>query len=551
MKKIESGSLAVMLDEETLGLRIEKDGVVWNTDPKKTPELIFAEGTYRFLDAEEISHEVYSFGVGCGIRSHYVGFAGTPYAFETIIWIEAVDETLWMEWIPLCEEGLHPVKVLWPTAMEFTNGRDDWYTLLTEGQGLLIPNTWKTELGKLSFDGRFETSGGYMPWFGQVKERCGYTAICTTPWNAGYQAEHPAGGPYTSVGAWLEPSLGTMNYRRVFRYTFLNDCDYNDLCKTYRQYVREQGHLRTLKEKAVQNPDYTPACQAAGGWEGMKSLVDTMHDFGYKFGIHDQYRDYYHAAPSYDENYACRLPDGTIPGHSYWAGGPQSYLCTTQAPFYVKRNFAELKKNGIWLDGAYLDVFTCNEGDECANPEHVMTRRDCYMYRGNCFSWLLSQGILSSSEEVSDWAVPYLVFCHYAPYDFMLRPSETPKKGIPVPLFNLVYHDCVIEPWMMDRVSKDEDYMLYALLAGGAPYLVRDGAYPNTDGAFDGEKISLEEMTERCRVVTELHEKTALLELVRHECMTADGSVQKSEFSDGTYVICDFAEQIYEIGYGA
>ena len=36
MKKIESGSLAVMLDEETLGLRIEKDGVVWNTDPKKT-----------------------------------------------------------------------------------------------------------------------------------------------------------------------------------------------------------------------------------------------------------------------------------------------------------------------------------------------------------------------------------------------------------------------------------------------------------------------------------------------------------------------------------
>lgn len=59
----------------------------------------------------------------------------------------------------------------------------------------------------------------------------------------------------------------------------------------------------------------------------------------------------------------------------------------------------------------------------------------------------------------------------------------------------------------MDRVTKDEDYMLYALLAGGAPYLVRDGAYPNTDGAFDGEKISLEEMAKRCRVVTELHEK--------------------------------------------
>ena len=119
-----------------------------------------------------------------------------------------------------------------------------------------------------------------------------------------------------------------------------------------------------------------------------------------------------------------------------------------------------------------------------------------------------------------------------------------------MPLFNLVYHDCVIEPWMMDRVTKDEDYMLYALLAGGAPYLVRDGAYPNTDGAFDGEKISLEEMAKRCRVVTELHEKTAFLELVRHTCLAADGSIQKSEFSDGTYVICDFTKQTYEIGYG-
>ena len=127
MKKIESGSLAVMLDEETLGLRIEKDGVVWNTDPKKTPELIFAEGTYRFLDAEEISHEVYSFGVGCGIRSRYAGFAGTPYiafaladngyvedAYKLIqntdcpSWlytVKAGGTTVWERWDALDENG--------------------------------------------------------------------------------------------------------------------------------------------------------------------------------------------------------------------------------------------------------------------------------------------------------------------------------------------------------------------------------------------------------------------------------------------------------------
>lgn len=54
----------------------------------------------------------------------------------------------------------------------------------------------------------------------------------------------------------------------------------------------------------------------------MKSLVDTMHKYGYLFGIHDQYRDYYLSAPSFDENFACRLPDGTIPGIS---GGQEDH----------------------------------------------------------------------------------------------------------------------------------------------------------------------------------------------------------------------------------
>ena len=36
----------------------------------------------------------------------------------------------------------------------------------------------------------------------------------------------------------------------------------------------------------------------------------------------------------------------------------------------------------------------------------------------------------------------------------------------------------------MEKLSDTEDLMLYALLNGGAPYLIRDGAYANTDGSF-------------------------------------------------------------------
>lgn len=631
MKEITAGGSTVRLHEETLLVSLFRNDTEWSWREDFVPTLECDEGIFSFTDARSVSHELFQNGIGTGIRSRFKGFEanGTvrPYSFETLIWIEAVSGDIRFEWLPLCEEGLSVKKVRWPGEMSFEKASRSWYSVLNHQQGLLVPNDWETALDHIVFNGFFETAGAYMPWFGQIKDGEGYIAICETPWNAGYTAEHPAGGPYSHVGVYYEPSLGKMDYRRVLRYTLLSDCDYNDLCKVYRAYVRETGHLRTLAEKAAQNPsvdrligcsfvhtgiktvvqpdsdffdpenpeknnhctpfskrteevkllhsmgveklylhldgwaqpgydnchpDYSPACIEAGGWEGMKELADTMHECGYLFGIHDQYRDFYKSAESFDENYACRLTDGTIPEHHRWAGGPQSYLCATQAPYYLKRNFAALFENGIKLDGAYLDVFTCNEGDECTNPEHRMTRRECYEYRGQCFSWLLAHGILSSSEEVSDWAIPSLVFCHYAPYSFMMKRPGLPKDGIPVPLFNLVYHDCVIEPWMMDKASENDDYMLYALLNGGAPYLLRDAAYLNTDGSFEGDELlALEEMIRRSKTVSALHEKIAKCEMVRHRMNPENWWIQETEFSDGTKVKVDFKNQTYEISEGS
>ena len=628
MNKIKKNGMEIQFDEETLAFSFQKEGKdVWHWEADYAPYMECGDGKTYFRDALEISHEPFHSGIGEGILSTYCDFEKegkiVPYKFQTLVWVEDVTGDVYCEWIPIQEEGLDVKKVFWPGPMEFKEKRDDWYTLLTHQQGMLVPNTWEVELEPPSFEGLFGTAGAYMPWFAQVRGGEGYLAVCVTPWNAGYQAEHPAGGPYTRVSMRFEPSLGKMDYRRIVKYTFFNDCDYNDICKAYRNYVNEQGRLRTLEEKAVRNPsvndligcaflhkgiktfvqpdsdfydpenpeknnhlttfaqrekeirqlhdmgveklylhldgwaepgydnrhpDYGPACEAAGGWEGMKSLADTMHECGYLFGVHDQYRDYYLSAPSFDENFACRLPDGTIPQHQRWAGGPQSYLCATQAPYYVKRNFEELSKHGIELDCAYLDVFTCNEGDECANPMHRMTRRDCYEYRGRCFEYLLKNGILPSSEEVNDWAVESQVFCHYAPYDFMMRVPGTPKQAIPVPLYNLVYHDCVIQPWMMEKVSEEEDYMLYALLNGGAPYLERDAAYPNIDGAFQGGvEMESEESIRRSKVVADLHEKVAKREMVRHEFVGGDPQIQKTTFADGTSVLADFRNQTYEI----
>lgn len=628
MRTVNAAGITLEFSEETLKFSICAQGVQWNWGEQWRPLVITAEEALDFSRWKEITHETMSSGVGKGIRSCYRKLDGAEgsYAFDTLVWIEEAAGAVHFEWIPIKEEGISVKEVRWPGSMEFEERSSAWYTLINEGQGLLVPNDWPTELEKLSFNGRFLTSGGYMPWFGQVKDGNGYIAVAETPWNAGVYAEHPAGGPYTHIGTWWEPSLGKMDYRRCLTYTFLKECDYNALCKIYRNYTKETGLFTSLEEKAARvpsvrdlvgcafvhcgiktsvnpksdffdpenpdknnhitsfasrvkqvesihdlgieklylhldgwaepgydnkHPDYLPACEEAGGWEGMKALSDTMQKCGYMFGIHDQYRDYYMDAESFDEEYATRLADGRIPQHKAWAGGPQSYLCATQAPYYVRRNFNEILSHGIKLDGTYLDVFTCNEGDECANPNHRMTRRDCYEYRRKCFDWLLSKGILTSSEEVSDWSMNSLVFCHYAPYQFMLQAPGTPKSGIPVPLFNLVYHDCVIEPWMMDKVSEKEDFMLYALLNAGAPYFIRDGAYANTDGSFGGcEEFSQEEMKKRCEVVSSLHEKVAMCEMVKHELLDGQGRKQRAIYSDGTVVEIDFETGSYKLTEG-
>lgn len=627
MENIYTKGTEIRFDESRLSFTITHEGDSWNWGEGFRPRMECEEGTIYFADAKKISHEEWKTGIGHGILSHFEGFelngADAGIAFDTIVWIEEVSGDVFFEWVPLSTETVKVKSVYWPGYMEFDEKKDSWYTLLNWQQGLLVPNTWKTAVDKVVFDGFMGTAGAYMPWFGQVKDRAGYIAICEQPWNAAYYTEHPAEGPYTHVGIRWEPSLGKMDYRRVMKYSFVKECDYNDLCKIYRNYVIEKGRFKSLAEKAVktpsidqligsaflhkgiktqvmtnsdfydaenpdknnhltpfsvrteeikkfhelgveklylhldgwaepgydnQHPDYLPACEKAGGWKAMKELSDTMHECGYLFGIHDQYRDYYYAAKTFYENFATRLADGTIPSHARWAGGPQTYLCATQAPFYVKRNFTEIMDNGIKLDCAYLDVFTCNEGDECSHPWHKMTRRECYEYRNTCFEYLLSKGILPSSEEVNDWAIPSLVFCHYAPYDFMLDRPGSPKKGIPVPLFNLVYHDCLIEPWMMDKVSEEEDYMLYAVLNGGAPYLVRDGAYQNTDGSFaGGVEISIEDQIKRCKVVSDLHEKVAKCEMVRHEMVDGNPEVQRTTFADGTVVTVDFQAQTYQI----
>lgn len=217
-------------DEASLHVSMTRNGTAWNWESDYIPVFSVMQKEIPFADASSVSHKVRETGLGKGILSHYSGFAPdgkeSALAFCTYVWIEGATGDVFFEWIPLCEEGVSIQSVTWPGPMDFREKRDDWYTLLNQHQGLLIPNTWETELGKLPFDGFLCSAASYMPWFGQVKAGNGYIAICEQPWDSMFYAEHPAGGPYTKVNVRWAASLGKIRYRRVMRYCMLSNCDY-------------------------------------------------------------------------------------------------------------------------------------------------------------------------------------------------------------------------------------------------------------------------------------------------------------------------------------
>jgi len=284
------------------------------------------------------------------------------------------------------------------------------------------------------------------------------------------------------------------------------------------------------------HPDILPPCPEAGGWEGMKRIAETCDQLGYVFAIHDQYRDYYLDAKSYDPRHTILDRNGNRPHGNTWFGGNQSILCSRLALGHVKKNYLSLLDHGVKVKGAYLDVFAVVPPDECYNPEHPATRADCLRYRGMCLDFIRALGGVVSSEEPADWAIPHIDLVHHGPYALVPDPGHGPAMGIPVPLFNLVYHDALLVPWSLGKgswgIPENDLGYLHGLANAGIPYL---SLHPT------------EQELKQVRTMCALHERVGLLEMTNHQFLDKSYRRQRTTFADGTTVTIDLDKDIFEV----
>jgi hypothetical protein len=311
-------------------------------------------------------------------------------------------------------------------------------------------------------------------------------------------------------------------------------------------------HLRDLKAAGVdrafvtlagwpyqgydrQHPDAVPPTPAAGGWEGLKRWVNTCQELGYLYCLHDQYRDYYVDAPSFDPQFAVHEEDtigdasefpgtrfggfkeGYIPFMDYWEGGKMAYLNARFALGHMEKNYQLMFDHGIHMQGSYIDVFGYVPPTQDFNPEHPTTRSDCMKYYADCFKWVRRNLGLVGTEAGSDWVVPYVDFTTEA----------NPGTCIPVPLYTLVYHDAIMTP-----EGGNGDY-LRCLLNGGYPIVPRDP--------------SNKESLQRMKIIAALHRRVALLEMTNHEFLDKNHRKERSTFADGTTVTIDRDANTFDI----
>lgn len=303
------------------------------------------------------------------------------------------------------------------------------------------------------------------------------------------------------------------------------------------------------------HPYILPPCEQAGGWEGFKKFADVSRELGYVFALHDQYRDYYYDSPVFDKEKAIKNIDGTNPYCSIWDGGEHSYLCTEFALDAVKQTYTELEEHGIDVQGVYLDVFSIMQGDECFHEDHIVTREQSMKNRADCFDYLNSKGIIMSSEEPGMQLLNKLALVHHGPH--ALRPQENGEAvGIPVPLGNLVYHDCLMVPWNWFNnwgIPKGEDGDLYGALNAGMPYihpygneLKKIGTDNRTADVGMMNDAELKKELARIAPLCELQAKLYNKEMVKHEFL-GSYRIQKAVYEDGTTVTIDLDKGTYKI----
>ena len=444
-----------------------------------------------------------------------------------------------------------------------------------------------------------------MPWYGVVdwKDGAGVMAIIGTPDDARIEITRRDGTPLFVRALW-EASRLEFRYPRKLTYVFLPKGGYVAQAKRYREHAQQAGLFKTLAQKRAENPDVDLLVGAANIWNrdldkvglcremkqlgmdyilwssgGKPEQIAEINKLGYLSSRYDIYQDVWPPdAPAnlkkagWPEDLVW-LPNGEwMKGWAHHRTNPDGTTTIFQGGVISSPRALARARQIIPEDlkthpykCRFIDTTTASPWREDYNPAHPLTRSEDRRYKMALLEFCskdLKQVV--GTETGIDPSVPYV---HY--YEGMLslgryrlpdsgRDTLKYKPPTPdflkfqvghfyrVPLWELVYHDCVVSTWYWgDYNNKAPEVWdrrdLFNILYGTPPMYMFDQA------AWEKDKARF---VESYKNICPLVRKLGYGEMLAHEFLTPDHAVQRTRWNSGVEIIVNFQEAPHRLSDG-
>ena len=270
--------------------------------------------------------------------------------------------------------------------------------------------------------------------------------------------------------------------------------------------------------------------RAVADWA--KSLSD-----GYTFSVHDNYSQAYANSPEWNADYLVKGRHGEYLDKGIWAGGKSYAICTAESLKFAQRDIARIARM-VGRGSIYIDVMGGKTPlHECFDGVHPMTRRTDAALREEVFKLAKSHFGTVATESTPKGFLTNIVdmgaFIRVHFFDYSFGGSQRP---IPIPLFQLVYHDSVLNFITESRqMFYSDEYLLYVALYNTLPFSLENISKYLSFAVRDTYRS---EMTDHqfmsdCQVTAS------------HDGCYWTSGIQKTAFGDGTTIIANFSTEDY------
>ncbi len=445
-----------------------------------------------------------------------------------------------------------------------------------------------------------------MAFWGVTDGERGHMAIIQTPDDAAIHIGRSEGR--LVVAPEWEPQQGRFGPTRSLRYVFFDKGGYVAMAKRYRTYAQKIGLFKTLAQKCRENPNVDRLVGAVNVWNWEKDAVGmvkemqaagierilwsnaappetlkALNGLGVLTSRYDIYQDVMDPAKfpelrgvNAEWTTAGWPKDLNLNAKGEWihgweietkAGGmyPCGVLCDLRAPDYARERIpAELAKSPYRC--RFIDTTTATSWRECYNPAHPMTRTDSRKAKMELLRYISQDcKLVEGSETGHDAAVPFL---HYFEGMLSLGPYRVPDSGrhtqriwdeVPervakfqlghtyrLPLWELVYHDCVVAHWYWGDYSNK----LPSLWDKRDLFNVLYGTVPMFMFSRDFWREHQARFVQSYRNTAPYARQVGYCEMTDHRSLTPDRSVQQTAFANGMTVTVNFGDAPYQIPGG-